>query len=324
MDTEQVEGQHIAALKRTANKHCVTLAWPTVVLAGLTALGYFAVPLLAIGGSLSVVSASLLMAVVTYAAYTPLHEAVHGAVCGGRARFRWINEMVGYLAAIVTGIPMTAHRHEHFAHHGETNRTGADPDLLCAGMTDNLRALVVKPLSMIANQYQFFVRERWARVSRRDRVVFLVETAAILGSRLILLTLMLSGFGVGLALPIWELTLTTVAVLVIGPAVGVIVLVYLFAYIVHRPHQIVGRFVDTSVFEAPVLLRSVLTWLWGFQNYHGVHHAFPRVPWYRYRALFEEQKAAILALGVPVYHLHNGHWVSINHKGDANARYYIH
>jgi beta-carotene hydroxylase len=219
---------------------------------------------------------------------------------------------VGYVAAIVTGIPMTAHRHEHFAHHGQTNRVGADPDLLCEGMTDSLRALVVKPLSMITNQYQFFVRERWAKVSTRDRTVFLVETAVILGSRLTLLALMLTGFGTSSELPLWNLMLTTAAVLVVGPAAGVIVLVYLFAFIVHQPHQVVGRFIDTSVFEPPALVRSVLTWMWGFQNYHGVHHAFPRVPWYRYRALFEDHKTAILAQGMPVHHLHLARWVRVN------------
>lgn len=312
METKLTLNDSVIALKRAANDYCVPLAWPTVVLVCLTASGYFIVPLLAIQGTLSLLWAGLLMACITYAAYTPLHEAVHGAVCGGRSRFRWVNETVGYLAAIVTGIPLTAHRHEHFAHHGQTNRAGADPDLLCAGMTDSWIATVTKPLSMITNQYRFFVRERWASVSTKDRAVFLLETTVIIGSRLLLLGLMLTGFGASSQPPLLSLALTTISVLVLGPAVGVIALVYLFAFIVHHPHTASGRFIDTSVFEPPASLRGVITWLWGFQNYHGVHHAFPRVPWYRYRALFEDHKAAILALRMPVFHLHGGKWLPTN------------
>ena len=313
MTVKQTPTDNVAALKRVANYYCVALAWPTVVLACLTAAAYVAVPVLAIRGSLSVLAASVLMAVITYAAYTPLHEAVHGAVCGGRSQFRLVNELVGYLAGLVTGIPLTAHRHEHFAHHGKTNEPGSDPDLLCSGMTDSLWAFVVKPLSMITNQYQFFIRQRWLSVSRKDRAVFLLESVIIVVARLALLGVMLTGYGASAQTPIWSLVFTTISVLVIGPVVGVIILVYLFAFIVHHPHQRVGPLVDTSIFEPPALVRSIVTWLWGFQNYHGIHHAFPRVPWYRYRALFDDHKAAIVGLGIPVHHLQRARWVPANY-----------
>ena len=313
MDTEISQQERIVRLKLAANSYCDSLAWPTVLLAALTGVGYFSVPLLAMHGVMSIVWASLLMALITYAAYTPLHEAVHGAVCGGRARYRWVNEAVGYLAGLVSGIPLTAHRHEHFAHHAHTNIISADPDLLCAGMTDNWRALVTKPIGMIANQYRFFVRERWHAVSQKDRLVFLIETLTILASRLLLLTLMITAHGASNPAPWWHVMLSIGSLLIVGPALGVILLVYLFAFIVHHPHHAVGKFVDTSVFEPPATIQSVITWLWGCQNYHGVHHAFPRVPWYRYRALFDDHKAAIVGLGIPVHHLQRARWVPANY-----------
>jgi len=39
------------------------------------------------------------------------------------------------------------------------------------------------------------------------------------------------------------------------------------------------------------------------QNLHLVHHLFPRVPFYRYRAVFEAARARIEAEGAPVVRL---------------------
>ena len=44
------------------------------------------------------------IAFCTYAIYTPLHEAVHGAVIGMSLERRWINEWTGYVAAHFLGI----------------------------------------------------------------------------------------------------------------------------------------------------------------------------------------------------------------------------
>ena len=75
----------------------------------------------------------LLMSVLTYAAYTVLHDAAHGSISGSHKELRWLNEMLGYMAAWVLMIPLTAHRHEHLAHHRHTNEEG-DPDLVVADM----------------------------------------------------------------------------------------------------------------------------------------------------------------------------------------------
>jgi beta-carotene hydroxylase len=40
-----------------------------------------------------------------------------------------------------------------------------------------------------------------------------------------------------------------------------------------------------------------LEWIWIGQNLHSIHHAFPRVPFYRYHALFLEVEATIRAHG---------------------------
>ena len=48
---------------------------------------------------------------------------------------------------------------------------------------------------------------------------------------------------------------------------------------------------------------SPVTWLWGFQNYHSIHHLFPRVPFYRYRKLFTDIEEIMIARDAPIYRL---------------------
>ena len=85
--------------------------------------------------------------------------------------------------------------------------------------------------------------------------------------------------------------------------VGFSITLYLFAYLVHRPHENVGRYVDTSTVLAPGRLQPLLNWLWVFQNYHSIHHLFPRVPFYQYQKLFCDIEDVMIAKGAPIYRL---------------------
>jgi fatty acid desaturase len=170
------------------------------------------------------------MAFVTYANYTALHEAVHGAVCGARQQFRWLNELVGHLAAIPMGTPFLGHRHEHFLHHNHTNMGEKDPDIDCANMTDSLWKALAAAWKLTAMNYKVFLRDRWPVVDVRQRVIFVGEIIGIVLARVILLAMPFGLVGpVASSDPIW-LTSATLLVLVIGPVVGLVVLIYLFAY----------------------------------------------------------------------------------------------
>jgi beta-carotene hydroxylase len=89
---------------------------------------------------------------------------------------------------------------------------------------------------------------------------------------------------------------------------------YLFAYVVHTPHAAVGRYVDTSTFIVPGKLGTLVTVLWGYQNYHSIHHLFPRVPFYRYADLFAEIEDIMIAKGAPIHRLYTGGKIGVvNH-----------
>ena len=302
----------VKVLKQVANAYCERLAWPTVLLVVITFPLFFLIPALVFRGHLPIWVGTIGMAVVSYANYTALHEAVHGSVCGARKQFRWLNELVGHLAAIPMGTPFLAHRHEHFLHHNHTNMGEKDPDIFCANMTQSPWHAFLAAWKLTARNYRVFLQDRWPIIDARQRIVFVLELLAIVFARVLLLAMPFGLlFPVASSDPVW-LAGATLLVIVIGPVTGIILLVYLFAYLVHVPHEVEGKFVDPSVYEPPSAIRTVMTWLWCFQNYHGVHHAFPRVPWYRYRALFEAEREALLRQGMPTHQLSGYRWKRIN------------
>ena len=186
-------------------------------------------------------------------------------------------------------IPLTAHRHEHMDHHRHTNDPERDPDYPVAGMQDSVFGAAKSAVQIVYGQFSHYYRRRWKQAPARQNVVLCIEVLAAMLPRVAVFA---SGFWLE-------------GVLLFGLAwlIGVMVLLYLFAYIVHRPHDQVGRYVDTSTIIFPGPLGTVLTWFYLFQNYHTIHHLFPRVPFYRYAKLHDEIEEILIAKGTPIYHV---------------------
>lgn len=278
----------IAALEE-AKPYMGEFAWPTVIL-GLTACTlYFTMPFMVAAGMVPFWLAALLMIVLTYAAYTGLHESVHGTVSGSQPQLRWVNEWLGYSSALVMGIPLTAHRHEHLAHHRHTNEPDADPDFGFSTLTESPLGAVRSAGRAIFQNYQYYMNSRWAQDKGSQNRTFCLEIAAAVSIRVAIV--MLTDPGV------------TIALFLIAGIGGTVLLVFLFAYLVHYPYKDVGRYANTSTIIAGGALNPVITWLWLFQNYHSIHHLFPRVPFYHYRRIFDAIEPIMLARGAPVYRL---------------------
>ncbi len=275
--------------RQSAQKYLGKFAWPTVILGLVVTSAYVATPLAVVAGILPLWAGTLLMVLLTYAAYTVLHEAAHGSIAGSHKSLRWVNELMGYLAGWVLMIPMTAHRHEHLAHHRNTNQPGADPDYLIAGMTRSPWQPFIAILRSFVSQYRYYFKNRWGKGPKSQDIQFCLEVFAALSLRLLFIA---QGY--------W---LAGTVLFLVGTIGGVLVTMYLFAYLVHHPHEAVGRYVDTSTVLIPGRLGSVVTALWGFQNYHSIHHLFPRLPFYRYRQVFDAIETTMVSSGAPVYTL---------------------
>jgi beta-carotene hydroxylase len=272
-----------------AGKYMGNVAWPTVILAVVLATSYIAAVALALAGILSLWIAVPLVAVITYLSYTILHDSVHGSIGGNDRSLRWLNKAMGYIAAWITMIPLTAHRYEHMAHHRYANDPERDPDFHMGSMADSPLASVRAALHAWGHQFIYYARNHWADAPLRQNVILCLEVAAALAPRL---ALILSGY--------W---IEGVALFFVAWIMGAIILLYLFAYIVHRPHDQVGRYRDTSTILPPEspLLRTGVNWCWMFQNYHSMHHLFPRVPFYKYADLYDEIEDVLEAKQAPIY-----------------------
>jgi beta-carotene hydroxylase len=282
---DQLDLQAVESAKQYMGK----VAWPTVLLGVVVSASYMATPVLVLAGVLPLLIAIPLMAFLTYAAYTVLHDAAHGSISGSHKSMRWLNEALGYAMGWILMIPLTAHRHEHLAHHRNTNQPDADPDFVVANMAKSPLHAVWAAVQIYTGQLKYYRRHRWNRGPRRQDVYLCMEVCAALIPRVAFIA---AGF--------W---LEGLALFVLAWLCGVALLLFLFAYIVHTPHESVGRYVDTSTFVANGVTGSIVTALWGYQNYHSIHHLFPRVPFYYYRRLFGDIETTMIGKGAPIYPL---------------------
>jgi beta-carotene hydroxylase len=273
----------------SASQYMGAVAWPTVILGLAVTVSYLVAVAMALTGMLSLWFAVPVVAVLTYASYTVTHDSIHGSISGSSRSMRWINKALGYMTAWILMIPLTAHRHEHMAHHRHTNDPAHDPDFPVSRMQDSVLSAAHAAVQITVGQFSHYFRHRWSKAPAQQNLAMCLEVAAAIVPRLVVLV---SGYWIeGLAL------------FVLAWLLGVVVLLYLFAYIVHRPHEQEGRYIDTSTILVPGPLGGFLTWLWLFQNYHSIHHLFPRVPFYHYAKLYKEIEEIMIARGAPVYRL---------------------
>lgn len=273
----------------SAKQYMGAVAWPTVVFALAVFFSYGVTLVLALLGNVALWVATPLLAVLTYLSYTVLHESAHGSISGSKQSLRWLNEALGYVAGWILMTPLTAHRHEHLAHHRNTNDEHEDPDYPVGDICKSPVAALLAAAQIFKGQFSYYLAHRWNKAPTRQNLNFCIEVTVALLPRVAILA---AGY--------WFEGL-----LLLGVAwlVGFSITLYLFAYLVHRPHENVGRYVDTSTVLAPGRLQPLLNWLWVFQNYHSIHHLFPRVPFYQYQKLFCDIEDVMIAKGAPIYRL---------------------
>lgn len=259
-------------------------AWKTSLLAVVLFGCYAAIFYGAVSGQIGLMVAFALQSLVVYAVYTILHEAVHGNISGSGNGRQWVNSLAGYVSGVILMIPFKVHKAEHFAHHRATNDADVDPDHVFA--SENPLGVFANSLKTLSVQYVFYFRNVWPKASGVERTWVVADLSVIIGGRVLLAA-------VGFPLEVLVLTL-------LANVFGNYITVVFFAWLVHHPHSETGRYVDTTVYAFPKWMDGTVTWLWLFQNYHAIHHLFPRVPFYEYKKVFAEIRHIMVAQGAPI------------------------
>lgn len=252
-----------------ARNNMPDFAWPTLLLTlGLLAMFAGSVAL-AVHGHVPMWLAALVNTVVIYAIYTPLHDASHSAIVPRSKGLRWVNIAIGMVAAAPLWMFFHTHRKAHFVHHARTNQPD-DTDLWAKGSFARVFFVQVPWLLLRyfdpVDQYRQCVQFRLSRG----------ETALTMGLFALNVTVVAgvvaAGYGYEL-LVLWLLPWF----------VGLLLMQTLFGWFPHHDHAETGRYRNTRISLWPGADLLTLQ-----QNLHLIHHMLPTVPWYRYRAVFDE------------------------------------
>ncbi|MDG2333756.1 MAG: fatty acid desaturase [Myxococcota bacterium] len=287
MSTAQSDSSLDREAMRLARESTGGVAWGTISLCLGVVIAYAAVFVAVATGHLGMAAGFVINGLLVYASYTVLHEAVHGNISGFGQPTRWYNEALGILAGFMMSIPLTIHRTEHLAHHRKTNDPEADPDMWTAANTPvTFFSLIRVSFISISRQYTLYA-EHWSKATDREKRLVAIEILGIVGIRG---GLALAGFGQEV---LW---LTILANLL-----GNFIIVTFFAVAVHHPNAAMGRYVDTSTIVFRSWVNTPITWVWLWQNYHSIHHLFPRVPFYRYAKVFDRIRGIMVKRGATIH-----------------------
>lgn len=267
--------------------------WPTVLLAIGLLTAEIGVVVLWATGVIPMAVGFVVNAYLSYAWYTVHHDATHKAISGRNPKRVWIEQACGHVAGFALQIEFTNYSANHLKHHAHTNAPN-DPDLAVKGPLWQLpikwlvatvfmtigafpggNRLVEPILAKFVPLVDSSPRERAARAKmRRFTQVGLV---------VLLATVPFGAFWPAFLL--WWLP----------SRVGILLLMVLFQWLPHFPFDRTDRFGNTRVNRFPGS-----TWVLLQQDRHLIHHLYPSIPWYRYRAAFKELRPLLEANGAVI------------------------
>ena len=257
-----------------ARRNSPEIAWTTIALAvGCLAL-WAASSWLALAGAIPLALAMVLNGIVMYAIYTPVHDASHSAVVPRLKSLRWVNVLIGTVSAFPIFMFFYHHRKSHFIHHAKTNEP-EDPDKFAMG--GFLEVFFLKTPWSLINQlngvklYQACKALNLSSFQRRSTMAQYGLTVALL------VGLAVAGYGWAL-LTLW----------LIPWFVGELLMEVAFGWFPHYDNSETGRYRDTRISLFP---GGDILYL--YQNLHLIHHMLPVVPFYRYRAVFDELRPTL-------------------------------
>jgi len=258
------------------------VAWPTVILAAGIAASFALVCTLGTIGIIPLWLGLILNTLILYADQTPLHEACHGNIAGKDSKWLWLNHLVGYVCGTMLLHEYKAFRYMHLAHHRDTNDPELDPDHWVA--VEGPFRVAWRCLTIVFWYHQFF----WKHIAFHAHIPGMRPLAL----HIVVMHALYYGLALGLSvMGYWR----EVLMLWIFPHIlASALIIYFFAYLTDKPHEIHERYRDTNIFWVRgKIIEPIVNWLYLFQNFHLIHHLFPRIPFYLYGNAFRDLKPVL-------------------------------
>jgi beta-carotene hydroxylase len=261
-------------------------AWATVALFLGILVSVSTVAALAIAGYLSYWVAIPLNAILIYAIFAPLHEAVHDNIAGPYAGLRWLELLIGHVSGFVLLAPYPGFRLLHLHHHQHTNDPVEDPDYWVKSnnyLMVILRCMAIQPAYVI-HLYKIARDPASMRVFWYEILCLAAYIPIIAGAYAL-------GWGNELVL-LW----------ILPGYIGVVMCPLFFDWPVHHPHTERKRYTDSAVLVFPRPIRRVMEIAFFGHSYHLMHHLYPRIPFYHYGTAYHALAQELAAVGAKVRH----------------------
>lgn len=237
------------------------IAWPTVLLFVAVMLAIASVNYLAVIGQLPLWLGMVLNGISTYFLFSVVHDSAHGSI----SKHSRLNDAFGHIGMMFFGplAPFNLARWIHMQHHRLTNVEGRDPDYF-GHIMDKWT-----PLRWMFFDYYYtkFFLQQAGNIRKKFALRLIMQISLVL---FILAASAYAGYG-------WEVLFLWV----LPTRISSVLFIAMFVYLPHVP------FTHSSLEDEykASSLRPGMEWLLSplmvFQNYHLVHHLYPRAPFYR-------------------------------------------
>ena len=277
-------------LLNVAKENIGNTAYVTIFLFLFTSASVIGLQILFINNILPYWAHLIISSYLFYCMYTPLHEAIHGNISGKNKKLTLLNNVIGSLSAYFYLHSYTQHKWSHLRHHKYANDPRLDPDYIIKG--SNWGSIILRSFFLLLIKDFFYApRDEIKNEPGTRRAMNIGSFESLMP---IVLIIILTNY---LNLPWYHFIISYVIPLLFA----VTLLGVFFDYLVHMPHKSNEKFGDTNVIRIKSWLDYPMTMIWLFQNYHGIHHLFPRIPFYRYKKVFVASEKNLEKLGLPIF-----------------------
>lgn len=273
--------------KRIAKELSPPVAWPTLALALILPISFWGLAALGFVGVSPLWACAPVLAILSYAHYTLVHESIHGNVVAGHPRLRWINALVGWVGALGLSYNWPVMMRGHVLHHAHTN-TDRDPDIGVKGSLLQLigKWLVFVPISLTPPSLLRLIAPAQHRKLK----------AMLAGGEMLQADAVACAMLAAMAAAIVTGHFAAWLLLLLVPTRGAALLLQIFfSWLPHYPFDRTERYLNTRISlwaGGTVLLLQ--------QNLHLMHHLWPSVPFYNYARLYRRLRPALIAEGSPI------------------------